>query len=186
MLRSKAGEGAYACVYEAEVKESLKPDDVPEVFAIKVESKKLASWEFLISSRLRERLPRGAPRDIVVPSHLRVLLDAKSQTFTTGALVMKYFVALLYPSQERVTAIARCQRDATRPGRGSMRVSLVCAFLLLAPTAALLVTGPHRTAPARPLGAAAARVGSIVAEEETWSFGDAADDGSRPDTSKQH
>ena len=89
-LRSKAGEGAHACVYEAEGKETLKPDDVPPVFAIKVESKKLASWEFLISSRLRERLPRGAPRDIVIPSHLRVLLDAKSQTFTTGALVMKF------------------------------------------------------------------------------------------------
>lgn len=90
VLRSKAGEGAYACVYEAEGKETLKPEDVPPVFAIKVESKKLASWEFLISSRLCERLPRGAPRDIVVPSHLRLLFDAKSQTHTTGALVMKF------------------------------------------------------------------------------------------------
>jgi len=89
-LRSKAGEGAHACVYEAEGKETLKPDDVPPVFAIKVESKKLASWEFLISSRLCERLPRGAPRDIVIPSHLRLLLDDKSQTHTTGALVMKF------------------------------------------------------------------------------------------------
>lgn len=102
VLRSKAGEGAYAQVYEAEGEELEIEDDenaaaarrssleTLPVYAIKVESKKLASWEYTISKRLCERLPRGAPRDVVVPSHLRLLFDGNTSTHTTGALVMKF------------------------------------------------------------------------------------------------
>ena len=99
-MRSKAGEGAHACVYEAEGTEdhnttknasTSQAVSAPRpVFAIKVESKRQASWEFVISKRLYERLPKGAPRDIVIPSHLRLLLDENTGTHSTAALVMKF------------------------------------------------------------------------------------------------
>ena len=119
--------GAYACVYEAEAKESLKPDDVPAVFAIKVESKKLASWE-LSPQALYQRLSRGVRRETsLFLSHLRVLLDAKSQTFTTGALVMKFGdhgtlqdVVNFYKLTERKTGAMDENSPCTTPSSSSV------------------------------------------------------------------